>query len=146
MEDVSSQGVIDSVTSAADSAVDHWVAADNPVMGTLAMTMTPEYALDTTLALVPSAGLLRWAARPFWQYYPAGNAAYKSLFLTRGWGWKPPYAVGAEAASRLSLPAYNPGTAVRAVRPTGFVGGPGRVAPANGGQGGGWEYKMGDWP
>lgn len=30
------------ITSAADRAVDYWIARDNPVMGTLAATMTGE--------------------------------------------------------------------------------------------------------
>ena len=40
-----------------------------------------------------------------------------STWLTRGPGWEPPYETGLDAASNLALPSYNPGSAVRAVRP-----------------------------
>jgi len=52
------ESVVDGVTSAADSAVDHWVQSGNPLMGTLAMTMTPDHAADTALSLLGSGTLL----------------------------------------------------------------------------------------
>lgn len=89
-----------------------------------------------------------YLGRPFWQYYPAGNPSYSSSWITRGWGWKPPYQTGAQAAEKLALPPYNPATAVRPVYPSPFqyVGGPGPVGPAFGQPGGGIQYFIGGWP
>ncbi|GGO64095.1 RHS repeat domain-containing protein [Bowmanella pacifica] len=42
---------LDQVTSAADRAVDYWIARDNPIMGTLAATMTKENIGNTTFTL-----------------------------------------------------------------------------------------------
>lgn len=88
-----------------------------------------------------------YLGRPFWQYYPAGNANYSSPWMTRGWGWRPPYQTGAQAAEKLALPPYNPATAVRPVSPSPFdyVGGPRIVQPQPqwGQPGGGIEYRIG---
>ena len=95
-------------------------------------------------------GLAKWINRPYWQYYPAGNPGYASNWVTRGLGWKAPYAVGQEAVQKLSLPANrlinpNPATAVRQVKIPWWqpMRGPHRVDRANGQPGGGWEFKMG---
>jgi len=69
----------------------------------------------TTLTIAYSAGA--YVGRSFWQYYPAGNPSYTSPWLTRGWGWRPPYTPGQQAVQKLALPHYNPGTAIRAVKP-----------------------------
>ena len=102
----------------------------------------------TSLTLATGYAAGRYLGRPYWQYYPEGNPGYPSSWLTRGWGGKPPFNVGSEAGSRLSLPPYNPGTAVRPVAPSPwkFVGGPTRVPPQYGHPGGGWQYRIGSWP
>ena len=82
------------------------------------------------------------STRPFYQYYPAGNESYSSKFITRGNGWSPPYTTGTQAAEKLSLPPYNPGTAVRVIKPKSFrfLKGPSRVKPKFGHSGGGIQY------
>jgi RHS repeat-associated protein len=95
-----------------------------------------------------SAGLGAYFGRPFWQYYPKDNPAYASRFLTRGFGFSPPYATGKQAMEKLSLPAYNPATAVRPViepfwRP---IGGAGEVVRAYNQPGGGIEFIRKAWP
>jgi len=118
------------------------------VPGTVAALWTPNTAQYTSLLLGISSGLGRWSARPFWQYFPADSRSYRSTWLTRGSGWSPPYQTGAEAASRLSLPAYNPGSAVRAVQPRWyeFIRGPRAVEPqptfGPHATGGGLEYRV----
>jgi RHS repeat-associated protein len=116
---------------------------------------TPQTSDATFSALSIGYGSGKWAGRPFWQYYPSGNPGYSSPWLTRGWGWRPPYTPGSQAAQKLALPPWNPGTAVRPVNPPWwkFVGGPSRVPsytnPAYPGYyqpGGGWQYKIGGWP
>lgn len=86
-----------------------------------------------------------WARRPFWQYYPAGNPSYSSPWLTRGRGWWPPYKPGLDAQQNLSLPPWNPGTAVRKVPASSVknVEGPRTVKPEYGQPGGGQEYRIG---
>ena len=91
------------------------------------MLMTDECAMTTSLTLLPGAGLLRWAARPFWQYSSTGVS--NSTWLARGWGWKAPYSVGREARSALALPPWNSGAVVSRVHPSGFVRGPRQVKP-----------------
>lgn len=90
----------------------------------------------------------RYLGRAFWQYYPADNPAYDSSWITRGWGWQPPYEAGPEAVSKLALPPWNPGDAVRPVNPPWwkFVGGPTEVPPDYGQSGGGTQYRIGAWP
>jgi len=118
------------------------------VPGALASLWTPETAPETILVLGAASGLGQWSGRPFWQYFPDGSAGYRSTWLTRGAGWEPPYETGLEAASNLALPSYNPGSAVRAVRPpwNKYVRGPRVVAPqpgfGPGAVGGGREYRV----
>lgn len=117
------------------------------VPGALATLADPCNANTTALALGAGAMAGAYLGRPFWQYYPAGNAGYSSLWMTRGWGWKPPYPTGPQAAQKLALPPYNPATAVRPVPPSPFqyVGGPRPVQPQPqwGQPGGGVEYRIG---
>jgi RHS repeat-associated protein len=104
---------------------------------------------DATFATLSAAySANAYAGRSFWQYYPADNPAYNSRWLTRGPGWRPPYGVGREAVEKLSLPPYNPATAVRQVPSSWnqFVGGPGTVPPAYGQPGGGVQYIVNGWP
>jgi len=120
-----------------------WVGA------VFAAMWTPCTSDRTFLTLSTALGVGRWAARPFWQYYPRSSLGYKSQWLTRGAGWKAPYRVGSQAAEQLALPPWNPGTAVRAVRPPAwrYVRGPRPVSPVSdwGRVGGGIEYKLGPW-
>lgn len=106
--------------------------------------MTASICQDVSRAASISAISLSVAqsVRPFYQYSPAGNESYSSRYLTRGQGWSEPYKVGTEAAEKLSLPPYNPGTAVREVRPRSFryLKGPERVPPKFGRSGGGIQY------
>jgi hypothetical protein len=136
---------------AAQHYADLQVQTENPlygVPGSLAALWTPDTAQETILVLGAASGLGRWSDRPFWQYFPSENPAYRSTWLTRGPGWEPPYATGPDAAANLSLPAYNPGTAVRAVQPPWyqFVRGPRVVEPqpsfGRGAVGGGREYRV----
>jgi hypothetical protein len=115
------------------------------VGGLFASLWTPESCQETATVLSLGLAAGAYLGRPYWQYYPEGNPRYQSSWVTRGWGWKPPYAPGSEAANRLALPAHNPGTAVRPVSPRLWepLRGPRPVAPANGQQGGGWEYFRG---
>ncbi len=149
-------GRIDAGESYGESAAQYWadraVQTGNPlyhVAGALAALWTPDTSDATTATLVCGAGAGRYFARPFWQYYPAENAAYTSGWLTRGWGWKPRYTSGPDAARNLSLPPWNPGTGVRPVNPPWWqpVRGSRPVEPAFGQPGGGAEYYRGwRWP
>jgi hypothetical protein len=118
------------------------------VPGSLAALWTPSTYQQTSLLLGVSSGLGRWSARPFWQYYPADSRGYRSTWLTRGAGWSPPYRPGNDAASNLSLPAYNPGNAVRPVYPHWYeyIRGPRVVGPqpsfGSHAVGGGLEYRI----
>ena len=144
-----------------NSAAEAWATASlNPanawyqtvvddLMGGLASLWTPCTSNETALTLLSGEGAARYLGRPFWQYFPADNPGYESSWLTRGWGWEPPYAPGPDAASNLSLPEYNPGDAVRPASPSWWepVRGPRPVEPANGQPGGGTEYYRGwRWP
>lgn len=123
-------------------------AAFYDLMGYFASLWTP-CTSDATFATLSAAwGVAKWVGRPFWQYYPAENPAYSSPWLSRGWGWKPPYTPGPETAQKLALPPYNPGTAVRPVSPSWWqpVGGPTTVPPNFGQPGGGVQYKIWGWP
>lgn len=143
------------VQDAASDAAQYWANQHNhtgngwnAVPGALAALADPCNAWKTGLVLGLGAGAGAHAGRPFWQYYPAGNPAYSSPWLTRGWGWRPPYQTGSQAADRLALPPWNPGTAVRPVtpRPFDYVGGPRPVEPNFGRPGGGIEYHPGGFP
>ncbi len=119
-----------------DRATEYWAACHvetgNPIygiLGGLSALWTPGTAERTSLVLSLGTMAGIWAGRPFWQYYPAANAQYNSTWMTRGWGWDPPYAVGAEAREALALPPYNSATAVRPVYPSGYVRGPRSVQP-----------------
>lgn len=142
-----------SFQNSAANAAQYWanlqVQTGNPLYGlpgALATLADPCNAGTTATVLGAGSGFGAWAGRPYWQYYPAGNPGYSSRWLARGWGWKPPYQPGPQAAQNLSLPPWNPGTAVRPVNPSGFVGGPGPVGPAYGQSGGGTQYFMNGWP
>jgi RHS repeat-associated protein len=153
-------GWIDVGESAGQQALDYWASRiDDTSLSTAERAMSAAMAFfaalwtpctsDATLATLAGAQAAgSYLGRPFWQYYPAGNPGYQSNWLTRGWGWKPPYAPGQEAAAKLALPPWNPGTAVRPVSPpaTTFVGGPNTVAPVFGQPGGGSQYLVGGWP
>ena len=150
-------GLIDAGESYGDSAAQHWadsaVQSGNPlyhILGALAALWTPNTSDPTAATLVCGAGIGHYLGRPFWQYYPASNPGYNSPWLTRGWGFNPPFAPGAAAQSPLQLPPWNPGTATRPVVPRWYepVRGP-RPAVDNPqwGPGGGPEYIRGwTWP
>ena len=143
-----------------NSAAEAWATASlNPantwyqtalddLMGGLASLWTPCTSNATAATLLTAEGAARYLGRPFWQYFPANNPGYESSWLTRGWGWEPPYEPGSEAARNLALPEYNPGDAVRPVNPPWwkFVGGPNKVPSDFGQPGGGTQYKIGGWP
>jgi RHS repeat-associated protein len=119
------------------------------VGGLLASLWMPESCRNTAVIFVTGLTAGGYLGRPYWQYFPKGNPGYQSSWLTRGWGWRPPYPPGPQAAGRLALPPQNPGTAVRPVSPRALepVRGARPVAPANGQPGGGWEYFRGWlWP
>ncbi len=150
-------GWVDVGEGSGQSALDYWAnqaaQTDNPflggfynLMGGFAALWTPCTSDKTATTLATGAGIGSYLGRPFYQYYPAGNPGYASNYLTRGWGWGAPYRTGSEAANKLSLPSYNPGTAVRQVKvnPFRYLKGPQRVAPDNGWEGGGIQYKIPD--
>jgi RHS repeat-associated protein len=117
--------------------------------GVLASMWRPESCQITASILLGGYPPARYFGRPYWQYFPRGDAAYRSGWMTRGWGWKPPYTPGPEAASRLSLPPRNPGTAVRPLMPRWWepVIGPRSARRAYNQLGGGAEYFQGwRWP
>jgi RHS repeat-associated protein len=150
------RGLINAGESYGEDAAQYWadrlVETGNPlywIPGSFASLWTPCTSDETALTLLGASGLGRYLARPFWQYFPAGNAEYLSTWLTRGWGWKPPYAVGPQAVEKLALPPYNPATAVRPANPPSlwrYVAGPRRVEPSYSQPGGGWEYRIGGFP
>ena len=115
------------------------------LMGGLASLWTPCTSDATATVLAGGVGIGRYLGRAFWQYFPAENLGYSSPWMTRGWGWKPPYSLGTEAAKKLALPPYNSATAVRPISPSPFkyVGGPRPVQPDFGQPGGGVEYRFG---
>jgi hypothetical protein len=138
-----------------EDAVNYYIAREAEtgnglyrVPGTVAALWTPQTYQLTSGVLGVGSGLGRWSARPFWQYFPAETRGYRSTWLTRGTGWSPPYRTGPDAASMLSLPAYNPGTAVRPVYPAWYeyIRGPRVVDPqpsfGSHAVGGGLEYRI----
>lgn len=142
-------------TAYGEDAVNYYVGREsetgNPlyrVPGMLAALWTPATAPRTALVFGLGSGLGLWSRRPFWQYFPDQSSTYQSTWLTRGNGWTPPYRTGSDAASNLALPAYNPGTAVRAFYPSWnqFVRGPRTVGPqptfGSHATGGGVEYRI----
>ena len=151
-----------SLHNAAAEAAEYWarvqVRTGNwgyGIPGAIATLADPCNASTTSAVLGVGAALGAYLGRPFWQYYPAGDSGYASPWTTRGWGWNPPYQPGTEAAQKLGLPPWNPGTAVRPVVPSAsqFVGGASRVGPyANplypgyAQSGGGIQYTIGRWP
>jgi hypothetical protein len=138
-----------------EEAVNYYIARESEtgnvlyrVPGAVAALWTPQTYQLTSGVLGVGSGFGRWSARPFWQYFPAETRGYRSTWLTRGPGWSPPYRTGTDAASRLSLPAYNPGTAVRPVYPPWYeyIRGPRVVDPqpsfGSHAVGGGLEYRI----
>jgi len=121
------------------------IATGNPlwaIPGSIASLWTPETYQNTGWTLITAYQIGTYLGRPYYQYYPAGNEGYASPYLTRGRGFSQPFKTGAEAAEKLSLPPYNPGTAVRTVRPNPFryIKGPERVIEEFGRSGGGTQY------
>jgi hypothetical protein len=114
-------------------------------MGVVAALWTPCTSGKTAAILSAGLGAGAYLGRPYWNYYPKGDPGYPANWLTRGWGWSPPHAPGAQAAKNLALPPWNPGTAVRPVSPPWWqpVAGPQPIAPRYGQPGGGWQYKTG---
>src|ERR1051326_6890880 len=113
--------------------------------GVFSALWTPCTSDKTFATLAAAYAANGYVGRSFWQYYPADNPAYNSRWLTRGAGWEPPYSVGEQAAENLSLPPYNPATAVREV-PSSWrqpVIGPRQSLPNFGQPGGGVEYYQG---
>ena len=120
--------------------------------GIFASLWTPETSNDTFLTLLPSGAVGKWLGRPFYQYYTKGTQ-YSGKWLTRGWGWKPPFKSGAKARSGLNLPPYNKANAVQKFSPKWYepVRGPRHPKPqpqwgwSNSGKG--YEYYSGwRWP
>jgi len=118
------------------------------LIGFFAALWTPCTSDKTFTTLTSAYAVNTYVGRPFYQYYPANNAAYQSRYVTRGSGWGAPHDLGAEAVEKLSLPPWNSGTAVQKIpsRWNQFVGGPTRVEPAFGQGGGGVQYLLGGWP
>jgi RHS repeat-associated protein len=155
-----------SFQNTAASSAQYWAnqaaQSSNPVtafgfsaLGGAAALADPCTINTTATVLGVGAGAGAYLGRPFWQYYPAGSPAYSSPFLTRGWGWTPPYSPGPQAAAQLGLPPWNPGTAVRAVIPRmqTFVRGPTVVPrytnpsyPGYVQSGGGVQFSIRAWP
>lgn len=135
----------DHITDPATTGLD---LVGSVIGGALAALWTPCTSTKTFTTLSLAYGANAYVGRPFYQYYPANNAAYSSRYLTRGRGWQPPHTPGAEAAEKLSLPPWNSGTAVQKVpsRWDEFVGGPHGVTRNFGHEGGGVEYLSGGWP
>jgi len=106
------------------------------IPGTFAALWTPSTYQATGWTLI-GAGIANQVigGGTYNQYYPTDDPGYSSRWLTRG-----NYVPGEEAQSALKLPEYNPGTAVREVRPNPFepIAGPRQVS---GGMG--WEYYQG---
>ncbi len=117
------------------------------IPGAFATLADPCNAQTTATVLGVGSAAGAYLSRPFWQYYPAGTPGYSSPWMTRGWGWRPPYQTGPEAIQKLALPRWNPATAVRPISPSPFkyIGGPRTVAPQPqwGQPGGGFEYRIG---
>jgi hypothetical protein len=112
------------------------------VPGTISALWMPETWMTTAQVLIYGYQIGAYLGRPYYQYYPAGNERYTSPYLTRGRGFSQPFKTGTEAAEKLSLPPYNPGTAVRTIRPNPFryIKGPQRIRPKFGQPGGGTQY------
>jgi len=148
-------GVMQTSAMLGDAAAQYYASQESEtgnalyrIPGAFASLWTPSTYQRTSLVLGIGSGLGRWSARPFWQYFPAETRGYRSTWLTRGPGWSPPYRPGSDAASMLSLPGYNPGTAVRPMFPVWYeyIRGPRVVAPQPSfgahAVGGGLEYRI----
>ena len=105
------------------------------IPGSVAALWTPETYQAVGWTLVGALSAAQSFGAPYRQYYPSGNPQYQSPWLTRG-----RYEPGPEAQRALQLPKYNPGTAVREVRPNPFepIAGPQHVEGGTG-----WEYYRG---
>jgi hypothetical protein len=83
------------LTGAADRAVDFWITRDNPFMGTLAMSWTPDHAPGTALALsgAGAGNVLAKAAGPFKQWLRFGPSYSRAggfeVEMSIRWGASP---------------------------------------------------------
>jgi RHS repeat-associated protein len=74
--------------------------------GFLSALWTDETSDTTFLTLLTSGGVGRWLGRPFWRYV-GPHSSEAVTWLTRGWGWKPPFGRNfVEAANKLHLWEY----------------------------------------
>ena len=109
--------------------------------GVLASMWTPDSCRTTASILLGGLGAGRYLGRPYWQYFPLGNPGYRSDWITRGWGWKPPYALGPEVLSELCATTPQSGYCGSTGESRWWepVRGPRRVDPNYSQPGGGWE-------
>jgi hypothetical protein len=113
------------------------------VGGGFAALWTPSTYQQTGWTLVSGVQYATQLAKTsFWQYYPKGVNNYPSKYFTSSKTGKPPFSLGTQAQQKLSLPEYNPATAVKEIKvnPFQYIKGPGKVPPANGQPGGGTQY------
>jgi RHS repeat-associated protein len=67
---------------------------------------TPHTSDKTFWTLLTSGGVGTWLGRPFWRYV-GPHSSEAVTWLTRGWGWKPPFGRNfVEAANKLHLWEY----------------------------------------
>ncbi|MER2492801.1 hypothetical protein, partial [Catenovulum sediminis] len=73
---------VDQITGAADRAVDYWIEQDNPLMGTLASTLTEDNIKWTANGLTLAAGGAAWQVPK--QVYHFTTAANASQIVSQG--------------------------------------------------------------
>lgn len=71
-------------------------------MGHLASLWTPETSEQTFTILAGGYGSGIYAERPYWRYL-GGDAQISGSWITRGWGWEPPYKSMVQAKDALQL-------------------------------------------
>jgi RHS repeat-associated protein len=105
---------------------------------------------NAALGALPLGGYVKYASRPYWRYVGPRSSPH-SGWLTRGWGWKPPYGTDyTKAADALQIPTHYVGkiNSVQRVDVPFFeyIRGP-RLSKKHpgwgGGAGGGIEYHRG---